>query len=121
MWTYHQSTGVLTHDGETAGTGYSGNGEGMNNPAMQDVRGHGPLPAGSYTIGAPLDPPDHLGPLAMPLTPAPANEMFGRSAFFMHGDNAAMNYSASDGCIVMARAIRQAVLGSGDTALTVVG
>jgi len=31
-------------------------------------------------VGHPLNPPDHLGPLAMPLTPDPSNEMHGEAA-----------------------------------------
>jgi hypothetical protein len=35
--------------------------------------------------------------------------MFGRSGFFCHGDNPAENQTASDGCIVAARPIREIV------------
>jgi type VI secretion system (T6SS) effector TldE1-like protein len=119
-YTYCQGTGVLTHNGAFAGVGYSGHGKGLNDPGEQGVEGVGPIPQGRYTIGPPKDPIDHLGPLAMPLTPDPANEMFGRSAFFMHGDNAAANHTASDGCIIMGREVRQAVAESGDHELTVI-
>jgi hypothetical protein len=104
MYSYSQSTGQLTQDGAVVGTGYSGHGDGLNNPDLQDVEGEGPI---------------HLGPIAMPLTPDPANVMFGRSAFFMHGDNAAGDHSASDGCIIMGPTIRAAVRDSGDDQLTV--
>jgi len=121
MWTYQQSTGNLTDpDGNVTSGGYSGHGDGLNNPAMQDVEGVGPLPQGLYAIGDPLDPPDHLGPIAMPLTPSPANEMFGRSAFFIHGDNAEMNHSASDGCIIQPHNIRTVIANSLDRTLTVI-
>lgn len=42
----------------------------------------------------------------MNLDPDDGNEMFGRSLFRMHGDNAAMNHTASDGCIIMGLAVR---------------
>jgi hypothetical protein len=120
MWTYQQSTGQLRKDGALVGTGYSGHGDGVNNPAAQNEQRIGPIPQGVYRIGAPLDPPDHLGPLAMPLTAQPGTETFGRSAFFMHGDNSQGNESASEGCIIMARLIRQTVAASPDRDLTVV-
>lgn len=120
-WTYSQSTGVLRNAaGARVATGYSGHGPGLDNPQMQNAKGVGPLPQGSYTIGAPKDPPDHLGVLAMPLTPDAQNVMFGRSAFFIHGDNAAMNFTASDGCIILDHATRQAIHDSADHLLQVV-
>src|SRR5438874_13781045 len=79
---YSQSTGELNHDGSRVGSGYSGHGEGLNNPAFQTAHDVGPLPQGMYSIGDPLDPPDHLGPLAMPLS-STSGDMFGRSAFFI--------------------------------------
>src|ERR1039458_5150701 len=84
--TYSQSTGQLCDaEGNLLVTGYSGHGVGVNNPATQNVHEVGPIPQGVYAIGEPLEPPDHLGPLAMPLTPNPANEMFARSEFFTPG------------------------------------
>lgn len=118
-WFYSQSTGELSRDGLHVGAGYSGIGAGLNNPAMQAEHDVGPIPTGGWIIGAPLDPPDHLGPIAMPLTPAAGNAAFGRSAFFMHGDNHAANHTASNGCIIMGPAIRRAVRDSGDRGLTV--
>lgn len=119
---YEQSTGILTHDGETLATGYSGNGEEMNNPSMQTVRGHGPIPQGTYTIGPP-HADEVTGPVSMRLEPAPDTQMFGRADFLIHGDTAAMNHTASDGCIIMPHAVR-IVIGSavlaGDDQLEVV-
>lgn len=120
-WVYVQRTGSLYGpDGKKLGAGYSGHGAGMNNPAMQTARAVGPCPAGAYTVGPARDPIDHLGPVAMPLMPAATNEMFGRSAFFMHGDNAAGDHSASDGCLIFPHDIRQAVDDSDDDHLRVV-
>ena len=116
---YQQSTGNIYHDTTPLGTGYAGHGLGLNNPAAQFIEGVGPLPCGWYTIGTPFDHP-HCGPYAMRLTPDACTEMNGRAGFLMHGDNAASNHSASDGCIVMARDIREAVWASGDRRLLVV-
>lgn len=70
-----------------------------NNPEFQDVHNVGPLPQGQYTIG-PLHTVPHMGP-CMPLTPEPANSMFGRAGFFVHLDNPAHVGASSDGCIVV--------------------
>lgn len=72
---------------------------GKNNPLAQAMPNVGPLPQGQYTIG-PLHTLPHLGP-AMPLTPAPANQMFGRSGFFMHLDNPHHVGDSSDGCLIL--------------------
>ena len=117
---YQQSTGQLT--GTVTAEGYSGNGAGLNNPAMQQVHAVGPLPQGTYTIQPPHADPK-VGPIAMRLVPAPANDMFGRGDFLMHGDNAAMNHTASEGCIILPKAARIAIgaaVLAGDTQLSVV-
>jgi hypothetical protein len=119
VWTYKQTGGELDLDGAEVGAGYSGHGDGLNNPEMQNVRNVGPIPQGTWTIGSPVDPPDHLGPLAMPLTHVSGDE-FGRDDFFIHGDNAAGNHSASDGCIIMSHTIRQQIADSDDHDLQVV-
>ena len=117
-WTYRQSTGDLDHGVAYEGRGYSGHSPGVNNPAMEADPGVGPIPAGQWTIGTAFDHP-HLGPLAMHLTPA-GFDPHGRSGFFIHGDNALGNESGSEGCIVLGRAIRQAIADSGDHQLTVI-
>ncbi len=119
-WTYSQSTGQMSHNGVLVGTGYSGNGADLNNPAKQCVIMHGPIPKGTYTIG-PSGTHGHLGPISMELIPSSGNDMCGRSAFFIHGDNSKMDHSASDGCIVLNAAIRQKIADSGDHVLHVVG
>lgn len=125
MWEYQQGSGrVIASDGSNIGTGYSGGNvgqtpEGINNADMQNIQRVGPLPQGNYTIGQPINHP-HLGPFAMPLTPNPANEMFGRGAFYIHGDNSAMNQSASEGCIILPHTVRVAIWNSGDHDLQVV-
>jgi hypothetical protein len=116
MWTYRQKTGALSHDGEAAAEGYSGHGEGLNNPAMQTTAMVGPIPEGVWSIGTAFDHP-RLGPVAMHLSPVKVATT--RSGFFIHGDNAAMNHTGSDGCIILARSIREAINASADRDLTV--
>lgn len=117
MWTYQQSTGHLSHNGSLIGTGYSGHGADKNNPAEQAIHQTGPLPRGTYTIGAAATHP-RLGPIAMRLAPDPSNEMFGRSDFYMHGDN--LSHEASLGCIIQDRATRETVASSSDRRLEVI-
>lgn len=120
MWTYQQSTGKITYaDGTFLATGYAGNGSALNNPDMQDVQMHGPLPQGRYAIGKPYDNP-HTGKFTMNLEPSPENKMFGRSLFRIHGDTAAMNHTASDGCIILGPAYRHAIADSKDDQLQVI-
>jgi hypothetical protein len=124
-WTYSQSTGQLSDaDGNLVATGYSGgncgkNPDGVNNPALQDQACIGPLPQGFYGLGVPQDNP-RLGPYAIPLTPDATNEMYGRSGFFVHGDTSAMDRSASEGCIIMPRTVREQMYNSQDHTLQVV-
>ena len=117
---YSQTTGRMTGEAFEA-LGYSGNGAGLNNPAMQDAHGVGPLPKGSYSI-QPARTAPKVGTIAMRLTPAPGNTMFNRGDFLIHGDNYAMNRTASEGCIVMPHGARVAIAArvlAGDTHLEV--
>lgn len=121
MFIYSQTTGNLWHDGALMGNGYSGHGDGVNNPSMENIRMVGPIPVGKYTIQPPSVHPQ-LGPIAMALEPDPANTMFGRAGFFMHGGHAADQHDSSEGCIIMGRDIRLAVSAAvnlGDTELQV--
>lgn len=118
-WTFEQSTGRMLHDGERVAIGYAGAGEGKNNPDMQDVHNVGPLPRGTYEIGEPSDTKTH-GPYVLHLTPDADNEMFGRSAFLIHGDSVVRPGTASEGCIILGRAIREKIWDSGDHQLEVV-
>lgn len=79
MYTYSQGKHTLSKDGVLQNdTGHSGNGAGLNNPAMQEVHDTGPLPRGMYTIGEWQAEHGQLGPVVAPLIPDAANEMFGR-------------------------------------------
>lgn len=116
MWSYDQSSGEVRHDGEFEGTGYSGTGEGRNNPNMQAVQNVGAVPQGRYRIGSQYDHP-RLGPCVMNLDPMPETQTFGRDLFRIHGDNA--RHDASHGCIILGPAIRRLIARSGDTELEV--
>jgi hypothetical protein len=56
----------------------------------------------------------------MDLDPDPANEMFGRSAFRIHGAALENPELSSDGCIIQQRSVREAVWNSGDHQLEVI-
>ena len=124
-WTYCQSTGRLYDpDGHHIATGYAGgnegkNPEGVNNHSMQDQKGIGPLPVGLYMFGE-VVLQSQLGPFAIPLIPNLNNEMFGRGGFYCHGDTPAMNQSASEGCIIMPRIVRNEMYSSPDNQIQVV-
>jgi hypothetical protein len=120
MWTYQQTNGwLLRPDGTLLGRGYSGRGNGKNNPDWQKIEDAGPIPAGVYRIGDPVNHP-LLGEYVLPLTPDAANQMFDRSDFFIHGDSIVEPGNASKGCIVTALQYRQKIVESGDHGLEVV-
>lgn len=118
-WVYEQSTGILEHNGEEVGVGYSGNGSGLNNPKLQMVHNHGPIPQGFWEIGIFFDDL-YLGPCVAALKPQAPETIFGRGGFFIHGDNQALNHSASDGCIILSKTFREAIRDSNDNQLQVI-
>jgi len=120
---YEQASGRMlvresgTYD--TIGVGYSGSASrgGKNDPSKQCVKETGPLPRGRYTIGPPIVGPS---PYSLRLTPDPANDMCGRSGFLIHGDSISHPGNASDGCIILTRPEREAIVKTGLTLLIVV-
>jgi len=118
MWTWDQSAGLLTRAGKSW-RGYSGAGRGKNNPAMQAAVGVGPIPQGLWTVIARRDSPS-TGPCTLVLVPDSNNETFGRSEFRIHGDSIAHPGTASHGCIILPRAVRDAIWASGDRRLEVI-
>lgn len=119
-WTYTQHTGELEHDGEPVATGYSGCGEGKNNPEMQSVHNLGPVPQGHWTIsGPPVNTPQH-GPYVLRLSPSLETNTFGRSGFLIHGDSKTAPGTASQGCVILPRSVREKVWESGDRDLQVI-
>ena len=119
-WTYEIVSGRLYRDsGELVGVGYSGKDPHKNDPSAQSLKNEGPIPAGAYTIMPPQNTAAH-GPYAMALEPDPANLMWGRDGFLMHGDSIVAPGTASEGCIIMARDVREDVWESMDHNLDVV-
>jgi hypothetical protein len=113
MWIYEQSTGTLRDtNNNIIGHGYSGHGVGRDNPTMQDHKELGPIPRGRYVMEVIADPDgnwvdyEHKKAPVLRLVPDPANEMFGRDGFLMHGDSISQPGTASLGCIVVAHWVR---------------
>lgn len=124
-WQYQRrgadGNGHLFLNGEEVGQGYSGHPpSGLNNPDMEQVRDVGPIPGGRWLIGTFRSDP-HLGPCVAPLTPLIPTDAFGRSGFFIHGDNANGNHSASDGCVILSLDLRERIrTGPVDSILVVI-
>ncbi len=124
-WKFEISTGKLYDpQGNCVATGYSGGGCGqdpdaVDNPDDVALKGIGPLPEGLYTFGQPV-PQSKLGPFAIPLSPDPSNQMYGRGDFFCHGDSTQHPGDASEGCVIMPLTWRQAMWNSTDHQLQVV-
>lgn len=116
VWTYHQSTGKLERNGKPVANGYSGAGQGTDNPALQHSPFIGPIPRGTYKISAPYDTKNH-GPHVMALAPVGHNAL-GRDHFLIHGDNS--THTASQGCIILNPVIRKMISSSSDSSLEVV-
>jgi Protein of unknown function (DUF2778) len=125
VWIYEQKTGWLLYSAregssELVSRGYSGSGEGKNDPAMESHPSLGPIPIGTYHIVLqPFESPAH-GPCCLRLVPASTNEMFGRSGFLIHGDSIVKPGMASRGCIILPRNIRDRIIASRDPVLRVV-
>lgn len=120
---YSQTLGRYTDQDENyIGTGWSGQGEGVDNPDMESVHNVGPIPKGLYTIGEAYHHP-HLGPITMDLYPYPANNMFDRSAFRIHGaaagDTLITPGLSSEGCIILPPGPRSVISKSSDRILQV--
>ena len=118
-WQYRESTGELSRDGVVVATGYSGRDMGKNNPDMDDAVGVGPIPCGNWTLEGVRDSPN-TGPFSIALDPDVGTKTFGRSAFRIHGDSIQSPGTASHGCIILNRVMREKMWFSGDLKLTVV-
>lgn len=108
MTSFQVGRGFIWINGEKIGPAYSGAPGAVDDETRAAERETGPIPAGIWAIGEPVDKQE-LGPFCLPLTPVPGTQTFGRSAFYIHGDNAAHNQTASKGCIVAARDIRERI------------
>ncbi len=119
-WIYEQSTGVLLGpDGTQQGVGYSGlKGVAQNNAKFEHIVAAGPIPRGLYAM-APARTSRRVGPLAIDLRPI-LHDALGRSALMIHGDNPRGDRSASNGCVILGRFIRQKLAKSRDREFEVV-
>lgn len=122
MWQYAQRSGKLSRDGVDIAYGYSGYGDGKNRSELQQVQNVGPIPRGRWTIGA----PEHVhdvgphGPFVLRLTPAEGTETYGRDGFLIHGDSIQHAGTASHGCLIFNRAVREEIAAMHDQDLEVI-
>jgi hypothetical protein len=90
-YTYYQDTGHFLGGSSnwTINThGYSGQGQGKNNPTMQCVTNTGPAPATTYRLAYCKDTMHATNvtrPCSFYLEPLKEEEMCGRSEIFIHG------------------------------------
>lgn len=123
-WKWDQSAGELSHNGKFVSKGYSGAGKGKNNPEMEGVRATGPIPAGKWYIRSPYNS-NAVGPYVLTVWADDGqlddvHARTKRSAFRIHGDSIKNPGTASKGCIILPRAIREQIWKSGDRVLEVV-
>ena len=125
MWTYKQSTGDLFFNGKYIATGYSGREWAKNNPDAEVAKAMGPIPRGKWRITEKYDSA-RVGPYALVLHAIDAtpendtHDLTGRGAFRIHGDSVRLPGTASHGCIILARLVRQQIWQSNDHILEVV-
>lgn len=124
MWIWSQSKGQLWHLDRLVSKGYSGKGRGKNNPALQGLAGIGPIPKGDWGIVERYNS-RNVGPYtltlhAMDKIPNDTHESTGRGAFRIHGDSIRAPGTASKGCIILPRKIREKIWISGDRLLRVI-
>lgn len=114
MWTYVQKTGeTIDDDGKVIAIGYSGAGVHKNDPDSQFLVNQGPAPRGMYSMLRPIDTETH-GPYFIRLIPRADTEMHGRGGMAIHGDSITRPGTASNGCVIHTRAVREQIWKSGD-------
>jgi hypothetical protein len=116
MWLFATDQGTLLDNTGFVATGYTGDPQHLNQPTADNIPNCGPIPTGFWNIGQAQDHPK-LGPCAMPLTPDPTTMTFGRSGFWIHGDDIAAPGHGSEGCIVLPQAARKQIAASTDRRL----
>lgn len=112
-WVYSQSSGHLyladTQDVRAhVATGYSGAVGHQNRTGSEQLVAKGPIPRGVWKIGIAFAH-RRLGREAIPLEAVEPQKVFGRSGFYVHGDNAAGDGSASSGCIILPITVRKLI------------
>jgi RHS repeat-associated protein len=127
IWEFHIRTGQLWHFPERSegpegaaefmGEGFSGGGEGLNDPLYQLEENVGPILEGTWAIGRLQTNWTNRGtelPFSMRLRPEPGTDTFGRGGFIIHGG------TTSEGCPIFDRPTRKQIGNSGDKRLRVV-
>ena len=117
-WVYDVKTHTFTRNGEKYTAEYAGANGYKNDSSQECVRGKGPLPRGTYTIGSPYNSP-HTGKYTLNLIPNLSNAMCGRSAFRIHGASMRHPLDSSEGCIIATISVRKSIWASGDRELKV--
>ena len=119
MWIYAQSTGRLySPDGLKQVIGYSGAGQGKNNPTLEAIRNVGPIPRGMYVIGEAYES-KRVGHHAIPLYPHNHTALT-RTDFRIHGDSISAPGTASNGCVILSRSCRERISSSTDKLFLVI-
>ena len=118
-WTFNSERGILyTPSGAVMAWGYSGCQEYKNRPESEDMHDHGPIPRGVWEMATATDHPK-LGETVIALTPKPETKTYGRSGFYIHGDNPGHRGDSSRGCLILPRFARERMNESDDHILTV--
>ena len=117
-WRFEQSTGHLYLNDQFVASGYSGFPPYTNKPGAEQIKNFGPIPKGRYHIGSPYDSPN-VGPFALPLEASPETMTFNRGDFRIHGDSRIDPGSASHGCLIFPRQVREMIAKSEDKTLEV--
>lgn len=118
-WKYDVATRAFSLNGVHQFYAEYAGAEGYKNDSAYECRANqGPLPRGTYTIGAPFTH-STAGAYTLRLTPAAGNDMCGRAGFLIHGDSVSNPGTASTGCIVLIKSRRKEIVDSGDTELIV--
>ena len=129
MFTYEQKTGRLLHNGTCIATGYSGFGQGKNNPLLQNVADVGPICCGRFRMEVIKDADgnacdyEHKKAPVIRLIAQPGTQMFGRAGFLIHGDSISAPGTASHGCVIEDHNARVSIaesISAGDDILEVV-
>ena len=106
---YSQQSGQLRHNGVLVDNhSYSGNGYAKDQPDMEHVPNHGPIPRGTWHIG-PAYKHVKLGDFTMNLVPYGHNA-HSRTDFRIHGDSKISPGGASEGCIVVSLQARKRII-----------
>lgn len=104
---YRVSTGEFFENAKLLEVGYSGAPPCRNKSEYEHLPKSGPIPKGRYLIGRARFS-ERTGPVVLYLTPI-GHDAHGRTGFQIHGDHKKRPGTASTGCIILSRAVRESV------------